>query len=270
MHPDVKNHSEIAVVKKTFYSSENDSTMSKLFRYLRCGCCAPKYELTTEGITIHSWQDCSWNSNSIDVDNIKDLSLHQAANFGYCCCGRGHMKLYVQNPNTRLVMPTDIRNIENAEKVFEEFSSHLHKINNLQHGLKRPSIANMAFIFYDSHGDSDCIKCYRTFVCCACHTYPHTIVSKERITTKKWSKCCHKIVLQMDLDNVKSVRVERGCCEECCCDAGTIHVEGRDMDQDGLHLRNVEHAQQVFDKLNEYVSVLNNRQRVTGNQHMVK
>eukprot|EP00301_Raphidiophrys_heterophryoidea_P005750 c1237_g1_i1.p1 GENE.c1237_g1_i1~~c1237_g1_i1.p1 ORF type:complete len:287 (+),score=73.22 c1237_g1_i1:48-863(+) len=257
---DVK--SVIDMQKKVFYRTEDESGGAKCLRSMMCGCCLPRYSITTEAVRVQRWKGCTQEIDSIDVDSIADLSLSESCGIGYCLYGKGSILLYVHE-NGKDSTAT-LHYIEKAEEVFREFSSHVHKVNNMKMGIKRPDLKDVPHLIYDSKGDGFCVKVYRSLLCCSCCFFPRTVVTKEHITTARWTLLGKKTTSQFDLDQVTDLTLSSGCLEGCCCGTGTIIVTGKDKDQDGVRIRFVGDAQKVFKKMDDYDKVLNNRGRVLG------
>eukprot|EP00299_Pterocystis_sp_00344_P004444 c1543_g1_i1.p1 GENE.c1543_g1_i1~~c1543_g1_i1.p1 ORF type:complete len:278 (+),score=40.09 c1543_g1_i1:839-1672(+) len=255
---------------KKFYRTEDDSDCSKCLRTLRCGCFDPKYDINVESVKIEEWRDCTLQNDSVDVDDIRDMSMTQTCGPGLYYAGQGHIKLYVTEKvdgvnKDRTVL---LRHVENARKVFDTFASHVYKVNNLKLGMKRPDLKDMPFLIYDSDADPSMLKCGRAILCCGCCCFPHTVITKERISTTFWTSTCQKQTLQFDLDHIENVTLKRGCVASCFCNAGDIDVSGKDQDQNGIKMTWVYNSKHVFSKLDDYCNVLNNRNRVLGDQGM--
>eukprot|EP00298_Acanthocystis_sp_HF-20_P005237 c15477_g1_i1.p1 GENE.c15477_g1_i1~~c15477_g1_i1.p1 ORF type:complete len:283 (+),score=85.25 c15477_g1_i1:24-851(+) len=248
--------------KRVFYKTADDPQGLKVLHALACGCCRPQYIISTESIKIETINCCSQNSKSIDVDEITDLSMYNVPTPAYCCYDEGHIRLYVKTE--KLEETVILKNIAASHKVFEDFSSHIHKINNLKWGMKRPETKDVPHLLYDSDADPCGLKFFRSICCCKCWCFPRTVITKEKITTTTWGINCKQETLQMDLDNVTDVNSSRGLTSCCFCGSGTIDVTGTDKDQKDLKIQYVARSQKVFDKLNEVTSLLNNRNRAIG------
>merc|ERR1712003_12986 len=78
------------IEKKVFYKTDDDSAGANFLRKLRCGCFDPHYVMTTEAIKISEWHCskggcCTRKSDSIDTDEIFDMSMVQTCGPGYFC-----------------------------------------------------------------------------------------------------------------------------------------------------------------------------------------
>eukprot|EP00301_Raphidiophrys_heterophryoidea_P007578 c12913_g3_i1.p1 GENE.c12913_g3_i1~~c12913_g3_i1.p1 ORF type:complete len:203 (+),score=47.79 c12913_g3_i1:2-610(+) len=202
--------------------------------------------------------------------------MRQELDCGYCLFDRGNVTLYLKSPKADKGQPKDhfpsekFVRIQHASSVFREFSTHVHHINNLKFGMKRPDVASTAFVMYDSDHDSRMLRCWRGLNTCLCCFSPRALITKERITTFRWEGC-GKVTQQFDTDKVQNVTLESGCCEMFWCASGTLTIEGSDPDQkNGVVVQYVGHVNKVFRSFDEYVKVLNNRDRILGTEEMVR
>jgi hypothetical protein len=268
VNKDIKESEKIInTQRKVFYNTDDDSSISKHLRTLRCGCWNPKYVLTSESVRMEFCKGCSRVNDSIDIDKIEDMSLTQHLGLGYCCAGQGTIRIYSYETVNKKREEKVIKlvYIENAPKVFDEFASHVGKINNLVLGKARPDDPSTGGnLIYDSGADPASVKCLRSYLCCGCCFFPHTLITKSRITTIQWTPTCDKKTLQFDLDNVQQLTLDRPCISCLCHDVGTIKVQGTDKDQSHFNIRFVVNSKEVFTKLDSYVNLLNNRRRVLG------
>lgn len=255
----------ITVEKKDFYRTSDDSSGANCERKMRCGCLDPRYVITTEAVRIEAWSGCSRKNRSIDVDEVEDLSLVQRCTPGYCLYGRGHIRLYLKDQGAGEKFDSIlIKHVENADKVFHEFSSHIHKINNLKFGIKRPDLEGVDFHVYDSSNDGMGAKFLRTIVCCGCCFVPHIRVNGERISSTQWTLTCSKRTSNFDLDHVEDVVLNRNCIDYCLCGTGTLKITGSDGDQTNPSYKHIGNAKKVYDMVDKYTNLLNNRDRIVG------
>jgi len=253
--------------RKVFYNTDDDSGVSKFLRNLRCGCYNPKYVFTSESVRMEFCKGCSRENDSIDVDHIEDMALTQPLGLGYCCAQQGTIRLYAyeKSGGKKTEKVITLVHIENAPKVFDEFASHVGRMNNLVLGRKRPDDASTGpHLIYDSNADPRQIKFCRSIFLCGCCCFPATRITKQRITTIMWTPKCEKQTLQFDLDSVEQLDLSRPCYSCCCSDIGTIRVKGTDKDQSHFNIKFVPNSKQVFTQLDSYVNMLNNRDRVLG------
>jgi hypothetical protein len=253
--------------KTVFYRTEDDSAAANWERRLRCGCCNPSYVMTAEAVKIESWEGCSRKNTSIDIDEVEDMALKQGLTPGYCFCGRGHIVLYLKTHKTYTVV-----HVEKAEKVFKEFSSSVAKVNNLKFGINRADDKETPFVMYDSALDNNWVKFCRSVVLCGgCCFFPHTVITKERITTIRWTPKCQRETLSFDLDRITDVKLSRTLVDCCLCSGnGTIMITGTDADQTGVKIPHLSDSKAVFSKLDNFANMLNNRNRVVGEKTMAR
>lgn len=267
-----------------FYDTEGDSSGAKMLKKLRCGCFDPTYRFTTEAIKISEFHCCSGGcctrkDESIDVDEIRDITMIQTLGPGYCLFDRGHFIIFFSEKGGPM-QEHHVWHIEGANKVLSEYASHVSKMNNLVMGMARPG-GDSPEVFYNSKDDSSTIKCCRTVVCCGCCCFPHTIISKRHISTNWWkcslkyvspgTNCCACLIKQheiVDTDQIKDLSMQRSLCD-LCIGTGTIIVDApADVSQDGVKIRMVGSSKGIFDKFDEYVNLLDNRQRIVGDHGM--
>jgi len=259
---EMQNAAPLKVEPRVFFKSVDESCGLKCLHVLSCTCFLPRYTLTQQSVRIETYGCCTEDSNTIDVDKILDLSLTQTMSPAYCCYGEGHIRLYVGNDKEDKVVV--MRNIQNASKVFDEYSTFIHEINSMKFGIKRPEIKDVPHLIYDSDMDNIGLKCLRCLCCCGCWCFPHTIVSKAKISTTSWNLKCQRNTQQIDMDNVTHVELKRSLCHCCVCGSGSIHVTGTDKDQKNMVIKHVGNSHAVFKKMDETCNVLNNRDRVLG------
>jgi len=268
-----------------FYDTEGDSSGAKLLKRLRCGCFDPEYKFTAEAIKVsefHCIQGgcCTRKDESIDVDEIEDIGMVQTLSPGYCLFDRGHFIIYYRQKGGEM-KETHIWHIENSNQVFKEYTAHVSKMNNLVMGMARPD-GNTPELVYDSKDDGNGLKFCRSIVCCGCCCFPHTIISKRHVITDRWTctreyiscmdgNCCACLVKKhevVDTDKIKDITMSRSICD-MCIGAGSIVVDApADVDQDQVKIKFIANAKSVYDKFDEYVNLLDNRQRIIGDASM--
>jgi len=274
--------------KKVFYTTADDSSGANCLRKLRCGCFDPEYVFTTEAIKTSEWHCCFGGccvrkNDSIDVDEIKDMALWQTCGPGWCLFDRGHFIIYFKEGNDP-VQERHIWHIEGSSKIFEEYSVHVSKMNNLKFGMRRPETGGPDNM-YDSKNDSNCQKCCRTFVCCGCCCFPNSTISKRHVATDQWTcampkgicgfcvdggfGCCIKKWEIVDVDDIKDVTMERTCFDMCVGTGKIILDTPTDIDQsNGVTLKFVGNASEVYKQFDEFVNKLDNRGRIMGDAGM--
>eukprot|EP00300_Choanocystis_sp_HF-7_P030873 c39859_g1_i1.p1 GENE.c39859_g1_i1~~c39859_g1_i1.p1 ORF type:complete len:271 (+),score=48.42 c39859_g1_i1:52-864(+) len=245
--------------REVFYDSALDSPLAKCGRWMTCACMAQKSRFTSEKVQTEYWSGCTKQTNSIDIDAVKDLQLRETCGICLCLCGRGEIRVYGHDADQKGEFFT-CKYIENAAEVFVKLSELKYHLDDLKLGMKRPKAEDIPWSIYNSNKDGACLKCLRVSACGCFH--PTTIVTKGAITQTEWTRSCVKVSKRFDFDHVTDMKKTQGLCD-CCCQTGTIKVYGSDADQkDGVTISWVGNINSVFSNMDNFRSILNNRDRV--------